>query len=113
MKKIEPTENALAFMKANDASDVVEGSAKGPGRGGYYRLADGRVFELTVADCRSIPDGYPRWLFEDRKTELRKTIRREKGIVQRRDRRISELRMERDNAAWKLRQAELELEKLK
>ena len=109
----EPTTKAKAFMKANDASPVVSGAARGRGLGGSYTLEDGKYFVLSLEDCRSLPEGYPRWSPPDLQKDLRATIRREKAVVRRRDRRIAELRMERDSAAWRLRQAELELEKLK
>lgn len=55
-----------AFIKANDISRVVEGWAnqpdpRKPGGGGTYKLDDGRSFRLTLAQCRLLPDGYPKW----------------------------------------------------
>lgn len=60
------TPKAEEFVKANDASPVIEGwvnepdPAK-PAKGGTYRLKNRKTFSLTVEDCRSLPDGYPRW----------------------------------------------------
>lgn len=61
-----PTELAAEFMRANDESPVVEGWVHYPDPcqnkgGGGYRLDDGRVFNLNVEDCRSLPEQYPRW----------------------------------------------------
>lgn len=57
------TKRAEAFMTANDESPVVEGWANGPPRfGGGYKLRDGRRFDLSLEDCRSLaPNSYPRW----------------------------------------------------
>lgn len=56
---------AMAFAAANDRSRVVYGASMGPegvgGLGGFYRLADGKTFELDVLVCRMLPDGYPVW----------------------------------------------------
>lgn len=59
-----PTRKAKAFMKANDESNVVSGAARGEGgQGGTYTLYDGRSFRLTLEDCRSLPEEYPKWGF--------------------------------------------------
>ena len=63
-----PTRHAQLFMEANDLSPVVEGWAHFPNPsenkgGGGYRLDDGRIFNLTAEDCRSLTKQYPRWLF--------------------------------------------------
>ena len=58
-----PTKKAAKFIKANDESRVMSGSAKGRGgEGGTYRLLDGRVFELSLEDMQSLPKGYPKWM---------------------------------------------------
>ena len=50
------------FIKANDKSPVVEGSAIGRGgEGGRYTLKDGTHFRLPVEVCRELPEGYPKW----------------------------------------------------
>lgn len=49
------------FIKANDESPVVIGNANVAGGGGRYKLDDGRWFNLSLAVCRELPDGYPRW----------------------------------------------------
>lgn len=50
------------FKEANKISPVVYGSAIGNGgQGAFYRLADGKTFELTAEECRLIQ---PRWAFE-------------------------------------------------
>lgn len=60
-----PTEKAKAFMAANDKSPVVIGAAIGNGgqggQGGHYTLKDKQSFRLSVEDCQSLPEGYPRW----------------------------------------------------
>lgn len=56
-----PTKKAGQFMSANKESGVVSGHAFNGG-GGNYRLADGRSFDLTLEDMRSMP--MPRWDFE-------------------------------------------------
>lgn len=55
-----PTEKARTFMAANDESKVIAGHAR-LGGGGTYRLQDGRFFDLTIEDARSLPGGYPKW----------------------------------------------------
>jgi hypothetical protein len=66
---------ANRFLEANKRSPVVYGSVLDVPRGGrgcFYRLEDGKTFELTADDCRAV--GFPRWAFEleaaltDRKT---------------------------------------------
>lgn len=52
------TEKAKRFIAANANSPVVSGSAK-PEGGARYRLRDGKVFVLTLAECRSMP--MPKW----------------------------------------------------
>jgi hypothetical protein len=56
---------ALAFMRANDRSKVVEGWGHGRpgvgGAGGTYRLADGTSHSLDILSCRMLTDGYPNW----------------------------------------------------
>ncbi len=63
-----PTPAAQKFMKANDKSKVVSGAAHGPGLGGSYTLSNGKYFRLSLEDCRSLPDGYPNWGFNEEPT---------------------------------------------
>ena len=54
------TRRARSFLDANAQSPVVYGSVKGDGGDGcFYRLADGRTFDLSLLDCRYV--GIPRW----------------------------------------------------
>ena len=62
LKGQKPTKAAAKFIAANAESGVVSGAAFGKGRGGNYTLADGRSFDLTLEDMRSMP--MPRWDFE-------------------------------------------------
>lgn len=59
------TKMSEAFVKANDKSLVVEGFAKnadkGGGAGGVYYLEDKQRFDLSLEDCRALPEGYPKW----------------------------------------------------
>lgn len=60
------TPKAAEFVKANDDSPVVEGRVnepdpRKPAKGGTYTLESGKSFRLNLADCRSLPTGYPRW----------------------------------------------------
>lgn len=57
-----PTPAAAKFIAANKESGVVSGAAFNGG-GGNYTLADGRSFDLSLADMRSMP--MPRWDFGD------------------------------------------------
>lgn len=58
----EPTENAKAFMDANDESKVVEGRVLDMvTRGGEYVLQNGKRFKLSKDDANSLPEGYPKW----------------------------------------------------
>ena len=66
-----PTKAAAAFIAANAKSPVVEGEVKTialPGKGGMiehigdggrYRLKNGKWYDLSLEDCRSMP--MPRW----------------------------------------------------
>lgn len=54
-----PTLKAQRFIDANQASPLTYMSTDGDGCS--YRLADGRMFELTTLDCLSIRDYLPRW----------------------------------------------------
>lgn len=56
------TRKAAQFVKANTESKVVSGAALGEGKGGSYTLEDGRSFRLSLEDCRSLPDNYPKWI---------------------------------------------------
>lgn len=57
------TRRAKEFVKANDISRVIAGAAIGNGgKGGRYTLANGRKFQLDLADLKSLPDGYPKWM---------------------------------------------------
>lgn len=54
------------FVAANDSSRVIEGWAiepdlRKPARGGCYKFESGTIFKLNVAECRAVPDGYPKW----------------------------------------------------
>lgn len=63
-KEKKPTKKAKEFMDANDQFKVVEGWAHGNGGlGGCYKLTDGRVFDLDLDDCLSLPYNYPKWDF--------------------------------------------------
>lgn len=48
------------FIAANDRSLVVSASVRLQG-GARYRLKDGSRFILTLAQCRGLPEGYPKW----------------------------------------------------
>jgi hypothetical protein len=57
------THKAAKFLEANRESAVVYGSVTGPEgnpTGCFYRLVDGRTFELTSAELRAMP-APPRW----------------------------------------------------
>lgn len=54
------TENVQRFLKANEGSPVVAGSAH-KGGGGSYRLKDGRRFRFTLYESRCMADVAPRW----------------------------------------------------
>lgn len=60
-----PTPNARAFMAANDLWPVISGDVsndkKTGARIGRYILEDGKRFDLTTADARTLPEGYPIW----------------------------------------------------
>lgn len=62
--KLFMTEKAAAFVEANKKSKVVAGAAFGPGEGGSYTFANGRVFRMSLEDMRSLPRRYPDWGFE-------------------------------------------------
>jgi hypothetical protein len=60
------THRAHRFVEANKQSPVVYGSVTGPEgapTGCYYRLADGKTFELTSAELGSMPA--PRWALDE------------------------------------------------
>ena len=57
-----PTKAAKEFMDENDKSKTVEGYANGAAKGGTYILENGKSFRLTLEDCQSLPDDYPKWL---------------------------------------------------
>jgi hypothetical protein len=61
-KSIVPTPKAAEFIKANAESGVVSGAAHGPQGGGTYTLADGRSFDLSLEDMRSM--SMPKWDFD-------------------------------------------------
>jgi len=54
------TDAAAQFVKENDNSPVVSASVK-HGGGMTGRLKNGRVFDLSLDDSRSLPEGYPKW----------------------------------------------------
>jgi len=54
------------FIAANDRFPVVSGYAlepdpRKPAKGGVYTLSNGIAYKLNLAECRALPDGYPRW----------------------------------------------------
>lgn len=56
------------FIAANDESPVVYGRAlepdpHRPAKGAVYRFQNGRELRLTAAQCRALPEGYPKWTF--------------------------------------------------
>lgn len=55
-----PTPKAAEFIAANAKSGVISGAAFSGG-GGNYTLADGRSFDLSLEDMRSMP--MPKWDF--------------------------------------------------
>lgn len=55
----EQTENVKRFVAANAKSSVVYGAGF-PNGGGSYKLANGKSFELTLAEARSLIEA-PRW----------------------------------------------------
>ncbi len=60
MTDIQPTKKAAEFMAENKKSIVVSGSAK-DGGGGVYTLKNGKRFDLSLEDMRSMP--MPDWGF--------------------------------------------------
>lgn len=61
-------ETVAAFIATNDRSPVVKGWAREPdprkpGKGGTYKLKNGKEFALTLLQCRLLPKGYPKWMF--------------------------------------------------
>jgi hypothetical protein len=54
-----PTLKASRFIEANRESALVYQTTEGAGC--FCRLADGRTFDLTAADCMSMRDYVPRW----------------------------------------------------
>ena len=60
----DPPPKARQFMRANDKSPVIEGSAKSGG-GGYYTLKNKQRWDLSLEDCRSLPEAYPKWDFSN------------------------------------------------
>jgi hypothetical protein len=60
------TGKALLFADANRESPIVYGSVIGRGgQGVFYRLANGRTFKLTAAECGMVK---PRWSFEEERS---------------------------------------------
>lgn len=57
-------ESVRKFVEANDASPVVAGSVPLCG-GAYYKLGDGRWIKLSRSACQELPEGYPRWRFDE------------------------------------------------
>lgn len=54
--------NVRDFIRANDASPVIQGEVADLGRGGaFYTLECGRVFKLSRDQCRALPPEYPKW----------------------------------------------------
>jgi len=60
MNDIQPTKKAARFMAENKESHVVSGTAK-HGGGGIYTLKNGKRFDLSLDDMRSMP--MPDWGF--------------------------------------------------
>lgn len=61
----EPTPKAAAFMKANDKNKVYAGYANETGEGGGgYTLTNEKTYKLSLEDCRSLPEGYPKWIHD-------------------------------------------------
>lgn len=56
--------HGLDFVSANDMFPVVSGSAHTKG-GAVYELANGSLYQLTLEECRALPEGYPKWSFKD------------------------------------------------
>lgn len=59
---MKPTANAKKFMDANDQHRVYSGWANETGGGGGYTLTNEQTFRLTLKDCRSLPEAYPKWV---------------------------------------------------
>lgn len=65
------TGKALRFVDANRESPIVYGSVIGAGGATgraatiFYRLANGRTFKLTAAECGMVK---PRWSFEEERS---------------------------------------------
>lgn len=61
-----PQQQADDFVRANDRSPVVIGSAiepdpSRPAQGARYKLDDSTWHRLGAEACAMLPDGYPRW----------------------------------------------------
>lgn len=54
-----PTLKAQRFVDANQGSPLVYQSTQG--QGCFFRLADGKTFDMTGADCESIRGYELRW----------------------------------------------------
>lgn len=48
------------FIRANDQFPVIAGSARQQG-GARYKLESGEWWTLSLAACRELPEGYPKW----------------------------------------------------
>lgn len=55
-----PTINAQRFMAANDQYKIIIGAALSDG-GGILVLENKVSYKLTLEDCRSLPQEYPKW----------------------------------------------------
>lgn len=58
-EKPNPTPHAREFMAENAKSLVIEGRVNVRVGGAVYILENGKTFDLTSEDCRSMP--YPKW----------------------------------------------------
>lgn len=61
-----PQQQADDFVRANDRSPVIIGSAIEPDprkrpKGARYKLDDRTWHQLGAEACALLPDGYPRW----------------------------------------------------
>lgn len=58
--KMKTTRNVARFLKLNSEIPVVSGSAYAHG-GGFYRLENTEGFSFTLEECRTFPEGFPKW----------------------------------------------------
>ena len=58
--------HASNFVRMNASSPVISGyvlepDPRKPRRGCVYELECGEIFKLTAEQCRSLPNGFPKW----------------------------------------------------